>query len=108
MIPSAIARAYAGPVSGILPQELAPLLLGPLGGFLMSRGVYPLLACRDERYSLVQDLDTEVLTFCPQDELVIYGTSIDIWRADDIGYYLLDSLQFAEPVYTLIDNLEYL
>lgn len=99
MIPSPIAKAqaYAGPVSGILPQELAPLLLAPLGGCLMSRGVYPHLACRNGRYSLVHT-DTEVLTFCPQDELVIYGKSIDIWRADDSGHYMLDSLQFAEPV----------
>ena len=110
MIPESITGHYAGPVSGILLPELEPLLLSPRGGYLMSSGFYPRLEQHNGLWSLVRFLDTFVLTFCPHDELVVYGKSVDIWRADDSeesrSYYLLDSLHFPEPVLSVIDSLE--
>lgn len=108
--PPAITGHYSGPVSGIQIPELGPLLAAGQGGYIMSSGRYPVLEEHKGIWSLMQFCGPELLSFCPHDVLVVYGRSVDIWRADDSeesrSYYLLDSIQFVKPVLTLLDNLE--
>ena len=110
LLPPSITDRYAGPVSCIRIPELRALLLTGNGGHLMSSGRYPVLEEHNGIWSLMQFCGPELLSFCPHDLLVVYGRSVDIWRADDSeesrSYYLLDSLQFVKPVQSLLDNLE--
>ena len=101
---------YMGPVSGILLPELQDLLTEDRTGFLMSTGDYVFVGEHNGLWSLVSRSGLDQLSFCPQDVLVIYGKSIDIWRADDSeesrSYYLLDYIHFEQPVRCLLDELE--
>jgi hypothetical protein len=110
MIPASITGHYAGPVSGILLPELQALLTEDRTGYLMSTGYYLFAEEHKGLWSLVTRSGLDQLSFCPHDVLVIYGKSIDIWRADDSeesrSYYLLNSIHFQQPVLSLIDALE--
>ena len=106
MIPSCIQSRYSAPVSGINLRELQPLLRRH-NGRLVSCGYYPLLECNEGFWSLVAGYERVLLVFEPEDVLVVYGHTIDIWRICDDGiYYLQDSLAFNSSVLAMQDALE--
>ena len=107
MIPAEITTRYASPVSCIQYAELQPLLRRH-NGRLVSCGYYPLLEQTDEgQWVLVAGYERELLVFEPEDVLVVYGWTVDIWRICDDGiYYLQDSIAFASSVLAMQDSLE--
>lgn len=108
MIPSCISTRYAVPVSGIQYAELQPLLRKH-NGRLVSLGYYPLLERTDDgQWVLIAGYERELLVFDPQDVLVVYGHTIDIWRLcqEDQIYYLQDSLAFNSSVLAMQDAIE--
>ncbi len=106
MIPAEITTRYASPVSCIQYPELQPLLRRH-NGRLVSCGYYPLLECNEGCWSLVAGYERELLVFEPEDVLVVYGWTVDIWRiCDDGAYALQDSIAFASSVLAMLDSLE--